>query len=73
MKLKAVIPGMLLSVFLLGTGSAPILAQEPAIPISSIHDLQLIGNDPLYPLDGNYVLTQDIVPVMYLNQENANR
>lgn len=28
--------------------------------ISTIEQLQLIGNDPAYPLDGDYVLTQDI-------------
>ncbi len=31
-----------------------------AIDIASIEDLQKIGNDPAYPLDGSYVLTQDI-------------
>ena len=31
-----------------------------AIEISTIAQLQLIGNDPGYPLDGDYVLTQDI-------------
>jgi len=31
-----------------------------AIDIASIADLQKIGNDPAYPLDGSYVLTQDI-------------
>ncbi|MCX8066197.1 MAG: hypothetical protein N3G21_13690, partial [Candidatus Hydrogenedentes bacterium] len=31
-----------------------------AIQIDSIEELQKIGNDPLYPLDGNYELTQDI-------------
>lgn len=30
------------------------------IEISSISDLQKIGNDPSFPLDGYYVLTQDI-------------
>ncbi len=30
------------------------------IPISSIGELQKIGNDPSYPLNGHYVLTQDI-------------
>ena len=33
---------------------------EGAIGISTIEELQLIGNDPAYPLDGYYVLTQDI-------------
>ena len=28
--------------------------------ISNIEELQRIGNDPAYPLDGDYVLTQDI-------------
>ena len=30
------------------------------IQISSIYELQKIGNDPAYPLDGEYELTQDI-------------
>lgn len=30
------------------------------ISISTISELQLIGNDPSYPLDGNYYLTGDI-------------
>ena len=30
------------------------------IEIDSIEKLQLIGNDPDYPLDGDYILTQDI-------------
>lgn len=33
---------------------------DVAIPIGTIEELQLIGSDPAYPLDGNYVLTQDI-------------
>ncbi|MFO7775647.1 MAG: hypothetical protein R6W89_07615, partial [Candidatus Hydrogenedentota bacterium] len=32
----------------------------PVIPISTVDDLQRIGNDPQFPLDGNYVLEQDI-------------
>jgi len=32
---------------------------EP-IPIGSIQELQKIGNDAAYPLDGEYVLTHDI-------------
>lgn len=34
-------------------------AEEP-IPISSIEALQRIGNDPDYPLDADYIVTQDI-------------
>ena len=30
------------------------------IPISTIEELQNIGNDPAYPLDGSYYLTNDI-------------
>jgi len=33
---------------------------EGAIGISTIEQLQLIGNDPAYPLDGYYVLLNDI-------------
>lgn len=43
-----------ISVLILGI---PALGAQP---ISSIEELQLIGNDPAYPLDGNYVITQDI-------------
>ncbi len=34
-------------------------AEEP-IPISSIEELQRIGNDADYPLDADYIVTQDI-------------
>lgn len=37
------------------TGSA-----QAQIEIDSIEELQLIGQNPSYPLDGHYVLTQDI-------------
>jgi len=37
------------------------------IQISSIDDLQKIGNDPNYPLDGEYELTQDIDASATLN------
>ena len=30
------------------------------IPISTVEELQKIGNDPAYPLDGSYYLTNDI-------------
>jgi len=32
----------------------------PPTPILTVEELQLIGNDPGYPLNGHYVLTQDI-------------
>ncbi len=35
-------------------------ASPTPIPISSIAQLQKIGYDPAYPLDANYILTQDI-------------
>ncbi|HPO13523.1 MAG TPA: GLUG motif-containing protein [Candidatus Hydrogenedentes bacterium] len=35
-------------------------AYGDAIPIASIEELQKIGNDAAYPLDGDYILTQDI-------------
>ena len=43
-------------------GEEPELPELPegAIGISTIEQLQLIGNDVDYPLDGYYVLTQDI-------------
>ena len=37
--------------------AAPAMAQ---IEINDIDELQLIGNDPGYPLDGDYVLGNDI-------------
>ncbi|MCK5861785.1 MAG: DUF5011 domain-containing protein, partial [Candidatus Hydrogenedentes bacterium] len=38
-----------------------IVAEQPdPLGISSIEELQLIGNDPGYPLNGSYFLTQDI-------------
>ncbi len=43
----------------LGVCISEAAAQSP-IGISSIDELQLIGNHPDYPLDGDYVLTQDI-------------
>ena len=45
-----------------GVEEEPVLPDIPegAIGISTIEELQLIGNDPAYPLDGYYVLTQDI-------------
>jgi hypothetical protein len=38
---------------------SPLLPPEP-IAIDTVEELQLIGNDPGYPLDGSYYLTQDI-------------
>ena len=35
-------------------------ADTQPIPISSIEELQLIGNDDAYPLNGYYILTRDI-------------
>ncbi|NLV46307.1 MAG: hypothetical protein GXY07_17615 [Candidatus Hydrogenedentes bacterium] len=49
----ALIAGGLLCVF-----CVPTLAQP--IEIDSIEELQKIGNDPGYPLSGDYILTQDI-------------
>ena len=36
------------------------LSAVAQIPISTIEELQLIGGDPAYPLDGDYLQTQDI-------------
>ena len=44
-------------VVILLLGAVPALAQ---IEINDIDELQLIGNDPGYPLDGDYVLGNDI-------------
>lgn len=38
----------------------PLPIPAGAIEISSISEMQLIGSDDSYPLDGTYVLTQDI-------------
>jgi len=46
----------LLLVLLVTLGGCPVATIE----ISTIEQLQLIGNDVAYPLDGDYVLTQDI-------------
>lgn len=51
-----VFPCFVFGVFLL---FSVYLSAQP-IPISSISDLQKIGNDPDYPLDGSYILTDDI-------------
>ena len=45
--------------FLLGILVGTTAWAEP-IGIATIEDLQKIGNDPAYPLDGHYVLTQNI-------------
>lgn len=45
---------------LIAMGCLIVPAAMGQIPISSIEELQKIGNDPAYPLDGDYVLTQDI-------------
>ena len=37
-----------------------IAAAPDPIPISGIEELQKIGNEPAYPADGDYMLTQDI-------------
>lgn len=46
-------------VLLIGLFASGVFA-APTIGISSIEELQQIGNDPAYPLDGSYLLTQDI-------------
>ena len=43
-----------------GEGEGEGEGEPVAIPISSIGELQMIGNDAAHPLDGSYVLTQDI-------------
>ena len=58
--------GLVALVFILATvGSSLVILKERAyadgaIEINSCGELQLIGQDEAYPLDGNYVLTQDI-------------
>jgi formylglycine-generating enzyme required for sulfatase activity len=55
------------SVFQIATFAIPLLilsftgaADEESLPISSLEELQRIGMDANYPLDGNYALIQDI-------------
>jgi len=52
---RIVVVGMMVCLF----GGAAALADSP-IPISSLEDLQKIGKDPGYPLNGHYELTGDI-------------
>ncbi len=54
--------GVIVARFEVGTGDIYIkgTACGFAIEINSCEELQKIGNDASYPLDGNYVLTQDI-------------
>jgi len=52
---RIVVVGMMVCLF----GGAAALADSP-IPISSLEDLQKIGKDPGYPLNGHYELTADI-------------
>ena len=49
--------GLSAAAFILLSGSLPDLYAQP---LSSVEDLQRIGNDPAYPLNGFYWLTQDI-------------
>ena len=42
------------------------------VMINNIQDLQKIGNDPNYPLDGEYVLTQDIDASDTVNWNNGS-
>ena len=43
-----------------GTAYGNELSFYSGIPISSLSDLEMIGNDPDYPLSGNYYLTNNI-------------
>jgi hypothetical protein len=43
-----------------GVSMSTIAAAGAPIEISTIKDLQKIGNDPAYPVDGYYILTADI-------------
>ncbi len=49
-----------LALVLLASWFMPAGAAHANIEISSIEELQKIGNHPNYPLDGDYYLTQDI-------------
>jgi hypothetical protein len=53
------IPNFIIAV-VLGLLALTTTAAAATIEIDSIEELQLIGNDAGYPLDGDYALTQDI-------------
>jgi len=50
----------LLSFAAVSLASASVWAGGAPIAIDTIEELQLIGNDAAYPLDGDYILTQDL-------------
>ncbi|HPO12267.1 MAG TPA: GLUG motif-containing protein [Candidatus Hydrogenedentes bacterium] len=52
--------GSIYSYFVLSIFFHAVAYATNPIPIASIQELQKIGNDPAYPLDGSYILTQDI-------------
>jgi len=56
--------------FLMGFFLSPV-SYGAVILISSIEDLQKIGNDPGYPLNGNYELTQNIDASATINWNNG--
>lgn len=45
--------------------------KQNIIEIDSIEELQMIGNDSAYPLDGNYILTQNIDASDTANWDNG--
>ena len=53
-------------------GSAEGEGMSEVIQIDSIEELQLIGNDAAYPLDGEYKLTQDIDASDTVNWNNGS-
>ncbi|HOH31767.1 MAG TPA: carboxypeptidase regulatory-like domain-containing protein, partial [Candidatus Hydrogenedentes bacterium] len=46
--------------FLAASLTLGVPANAETIPLSTIEDLQKIGNDDAFPLNGSYVLTQDM-------------
>jgi hypothetical protein len=54
-----------------GEGEGEGEGMSEVIPIASIEELQKIGNDEAYPLDGEYELTQDIDASDTINWNNG--
>jgi len=63
--IRKLVFGLVLSVLFLSSAGYGV------IQISSIEDLQKIGRDPAYPLDGEYELTRDIDASATVNWNNG--
>src|SRR3989344_5183235 len=54
-----------------GEGEGEGGGENGEIKIDTIEELQLIGNDSAYPLNGNYILTRDIDASATVNWNNG--